>query len=442
MNHDISLEKIVLGAILLDYNSGGYKAFDILNENVFYSNDNKVVFRALKQLHSDNEPIDIATVSIKLSKMSVKEINGTPASYYVSKLTERTASSANVEKHAAILYQMYGLREIGKLALELENLSSASGADFFEIINYVEKRFSDLTSVSTGNILHISEVFTKVVDRIRDVIAGNVETGVPTGIKFLDNQTGGWQGGNLILCAARPGMGKTAFAIRCVVYPAMKKNIPTAIFSLEMSLLELGGRAFSSETSIPNTKIIQAKMDAGDLKYMEANVQELIKAPIYIDDTPSVHIRQLKNKIRRLYHEKGVRLFVVDYLQLLSGDSDNREREIAEISRTLKILAKELNVPIIALSQLSREVEKRADKRPQLSDLRESGALEQDADVILFLYRPAYYNLYEEGYPFLDVVLDTKDLMLIDIAKGRSMQTGEIPARFIGETTSIMNYER
>lgn len=439
--YDIELERAVLGALLLDANAGALNALNILNESVIYKNENKLVYRALNTLNNQNKQIDILTVTVELKKMGVTKIDGLPVSYYVNKLTDRIASSINIEHHSQLLYQKYLLREIKKLSIDIENQTNEAMADGFDIIQNIEARLSELTTFQTSTVKHISQIHKETIEEQKEVIAGNKQTGVKSGIKALDARTGGWQKGNLIILAARPAMGKSAVALRFATFPAINNEMPTAIISLEMEDFEVGGRIFATETGLNNTAIIQKRLNAGELMHLESSCGNLLKAPIYIDDSPMVNITQLKNKMRRMRKEFKIELFIVDYLQLISGNSKNREQEISEISRTLKIMAKELNVPVIALSQLSRAVETRGgDKRPILSDLRESGAIEQDADLIMFLWRPAYYELYLDGYEYGNSFLRTENLLMIDIAKGRGLQTGEVPSSFYGEQMVVTDY--
>lgn len=447
------IEEAILGAICLEPSNTASAALSILKEDAFYKNENKLVFRAINILFKEECNIDTITVTNKLKSLKVLELGGNNAGYYVSKLTDRIASSANIEYHCRLLYQYYLLRELKKLSLNIENRVNESGVDCFEVISEIEKTIQDMTSFSTNKTRHIKEIHSQLVSETKDVLNGNKSTGILSGIKNLDNQTGGWQNGNLIVIAARPGMGKSAFALQLAKYPS-SKGTPVAILSLEMQDLELGSRLFASETYLNNTKINQKKLNAEELHTLETGCDDLLKTEIYIDDSPSLKITHLKNKARRLYYDKGIRLLIIDYLQLMDGEGFNREQEIAGITRGLKGLAKELNIPIIVLSQLSRKCEDRGgDKRPALSDLRESGAIEQDADIVIFLWAPAYYELYTgigEGYQYgnnlLQAVEKNNDieicrLLMIDIAKGRGLRIGEVPTRFFADKMIITNLD-
>lgn len=437
---NIELEEAVLGAMLLEASTTVNSAMPFLKDDVFYKNENKLVFRAISKLHKKSAEIDILTVTQELKTLGVVEIEGSHVSYYVSMLTNRIASSANIESHCAIIYQYYLERELKKLALIIENRVNEVSSDSFEIIAFIEKELQGLTSIASSNVKHIKDVHAKIIEDQKEVLAGNVKTGMMSGLRNLDHVTGGWQNGNLIIIGARPGMGKSAFALQVAKNPALEQGTPVGIFSLEMTSSELVGRMASSKTGIVSTKINQKKLNAGELLYLETNCDELINAPIYLDDSPTLTTAQFKNKARKLYYEKGVRLFVVDYLQFMTGIGGNKEQQVSEISRGLKNTAKELNCPVIALCQLSRAVEQREDKRPMLSDLRDSGAIEQDADIVAFLYRPSYYGI-TEPYDYEGRMLESSDLLMIDIAKGRGLQIGEIPAKFYGETMIITNYD-
>lgn len=440
MKQDIDIERVVLGSILLESHTAMSVASSILKEDVFFKNEHKLIWTACNNLYKVNRNIDILTVTTELKALGVVNLDGEATSYYVSKLTERIGGTNHLESHCRILYQLYLLRELDKLGLEIQNDANASVADCFEIIGGIEKRLQGLTSIIGNSIKHIKDVHTEIIKEQKEVLSGNVKTGQLSGISNLDMVTGGWQNGNLIIIGARPAMGKSAFALQLAKNPAMTQSTPVAVFSLEMTSNDLVGRLVASETGINNTKIIQKRLNAGELMYIENNCDALINAPIYFDDTSGLSISQLKNKARKLYYEKGVRLFIIDYLQLASGEGNNKEQQVSDISRGLKILAKELNVPVIALCQLNRSVELRPDKRPQLSDLRDSGAIEQDADIVMLLFRPIYYE-QTEPYSFGAYVLDPTDLLIIDIVKGRGLKTGEVPVKFYGETMIISNYD-
>jgi replicative DNA helicase len=331
-----------------------------------------------------------------------------------------------------------------RLNEEVRRLLQEPSSGFFEISALMQKRISDLTNFVSNRIFTAGEIFATMVSEIRQVQEKGATTGVPSGLANLDAITGGLQPGNLIVLAARPGAGKTVKGLHLAKHPAFTLNIPVAFFSLEMTAAELVGRLAASESNICSTLINQKKINPYQLQALGASCARLIDAPLYIDDTAGLSILDVRARAKKLYHENGVRLIIVDYLQLMSGtgaSKGNREQEIAEISRGLKALAKELNIPVVALSQLSRKCEERADRRPILSDLRESGSIEQDADIVAFLFRPEMYGLFQNGYTYGQQVLETNNLMLVDIAKGRGLRTGEIPLKFFGEFMKIENYD-
>lgn len=434
MKHNIDLEKIILGTILKEINTF-VKVNKILNENVFFSNENRLVYRACLNIYQNGGVIDIFSVQKELEKQKVQLLENNPIAYYLSKLEYVLIG---IENKALQLYEMYVLRELDNISLIISNKTNETGADCFDIVSKIESELKKLTTFESQNVKHISQVHKEIVSDIKEVLAGKKTTGIPTGISILDAQTGGWQKGNLIILAARPGMGKSAVALHFAKHPAIKNRTPVGILSLEMEDYEVGGRLFASQTQLSNTKIIQRRLNAGELLYLENNCEEINTSPIYIDDSPMSTVIQMRNKIKRMVEDLKCELIVIDYLQLISGNSNNREREIAEISRMLKVCAKEMNIPIIALSQLSRRVEERSDKKPILSDLRDSGSIEQDADVVLFLMRPEYYGINEYEYNYNSI--NTNGLLLIDIAKGRGLQTGELICKFNGETMSITNF--
>jgi replicative DNA helicase len=437
--HNKELEQSVLGAILVE----SYRmptVATILKEDFFYSKPHQYVYRAIKQLYDDGAAIDLLTVTERLQKIGrLKEVGG---SYFLIELTRHVAGAHNIEIHSRKIHEYYILRELTTLGNILITESQSQSADCFDIIEKLQKRAQELTTVITNTVKHVGDVFHELVKDIQDVQEKGVSSGIPMGNKRLDTYTGGWQKGNLLILAARPGMGKTAFALQAAKHPAIALNKPTGIFSLEMTAKELVGRLASSEALVSSTGISQKSISRDDLQRVGASCMKLIDAPIYIDDSPALNLSRLRSIAIKMVYEFKVELIIIDYLQLMSGEkgSGNREQEISKISRGLKALAKELDIPIIALSQLSREVERRPDKRPMLSDLRESGSIEQDADMVMFLWRPEYYDLCEDGYTFGTHVLDSRQLMMIDIAKGRALKTGETPARFIGEYMQIADY--
>ena len=395
------LEEAVMGAIMLE--KGAFDVvIEILKAECFYVDAHQRIFRAMQGLANKSQPIDILTVVEELRFREELEMVGGP--YYVTRLTNSVVSSANIEAHARIILQKFIQRELIRISGEIIQEAYEDSTDVFDLLNSAESKMYDVTNKHLkNNYESIDSVLVKTIQRIEDLRHRNEDiTGVPSGFPSLDKVTYGWQNTDLIILAARPAVGKTAFALNLARNAALHPTRPTpvAVFSLEMGAAQLVSRILSAESEIWLEKISRGKMEEHEMKQLYAKgIQRLAQAPIYIDDSAGLNIFELRAKCRRLKTQNNIGLIIIDYLQLMSGTSENkgsnREQEISTISRSLKGLAKELQVPVIALSQLSREVEKRKDgnKMPQLSDLRESGAIEQDADMVCFIYRPEYYDI-------------------------------------------------
>ena len=394
----LELEEAVLGAMLID-KKGVDEVIDILQPDAFYKTAHQKIFEAIFQLFQDSQPVDLLTVSSELRKKGKLETVG--GEFYLVQLSQRVASSAHIEFHARIILQKFIQRSLIKISNEIIESSYKESTDVFDLLDEAESKLYDITQ---GNIKKSSESAQSLVieakKRIEEISKRDGLSGVSTGFEKLDKLTSGWQPSDLIIIAARPGMGKTALTLSMARNIAVTKQIPVAFFSLEMSSVQLITRLISAETGLSSEKLRTGKLADHEWQQLNVKVTDLEKAPLFIDDTPSLSIFDLRAKARRLSSQHGIKLIVVDYLQLMtagtSTKSGNREQEISTISRNLKALAKELNIPVIALSQLSRAVETRGGtKRPMLSDLRESGAIEQDADIVSFIYRPEYYNIDE-----------------------------------------------
>lgn len=396
----IDLEEAVLGALMLEREALN-EVIDILKAESFYKDAHQKIFAAIQTIFQRSEPVDILTVTAELR--SLGELDTVGGAYYISYLTNRVASSANIQFHARIISQKHILRELIRISSQTITEAYEESTDVFELLDRSEQ---ELFTVAQGNIRKEYDTMSDVIKiAIENIEAAKKNTdgvsGVPTGFHALDRVTSGWQNSDMVVIAARPGMGKTAFVLSMARNIAVDFNIPVAIFSLEMASVQLVNRLISGETGIKAEKLRKGNLEDHEFTQLHTRIKKLAKAPIFIDDTPSLSIFELRAKARRLKSKHNISCIIIDYIQLMTGGSDNkngnREQEISMISRSIKTIAKELNIPILALSQLSRAVETRGgDKRPMLSDLRESGAIEQDADIVSFIYRPEYYDLHED----------------------------------------------
>ena len=394
----LDLEEAVLGAMLID-KKGVDEVIDLLQPEAFYKTAHQYIFESIFNLFQNSQPIDLLTVSADLRKKGKLDVAG--GDFYLIQLTQKIASSAHIEFHARIILQKYIQRSLIRISNEIIESSYKESIDVFDLLDEAESKLYDVTQ---GNIKRSSDTAQNLVmlakKKIEEIANQEGLSGVSTGFHKLDDLTSGWQPSDLIIIAARPGMGKTALTLSMARNIAVTKQIPVAFFSLEMSSVQLITRLISAETGLSSEKLRTGKLADHEWKQLNVKVGDLEKAPLFIDDTPALSIFDLRAKARRLASQHGIKLIVVDYLQLMTAGSSNkvgnREQEISTISRNLKSLAKELEIPVIALSQLSRAVETRGGtKRPQLSDLRESGAIEQDADIVSFIYRPEYYGIEE-----------------------------------------------
>lgn len=434
------VEEIVLGALMLEKNAI-MEVADILNADCFYDPRNQEIYRAITHLFSEAQPIDIMTVKNRLQKTGKLEAAG--GALYLAELTSKVNSAANIAYHARIVLETYIKRKIIEVVSKVGTMAYEDNTDVFDLLDLAEKSFFEISENNIRkNYMMMEDLMRKTLQEIEEKKnRKDGLTGVPTGFRDLDRLTAGFQKSNLIIVAARPGMGKSAFMLSMARNAAIDFGMPIAIFSLEMSATELVNRLISLEAEIRSEKIKKGQLSDEELRYMHTRLGRLMEAPIIIDDTPALSVLELRAKARRLAAQNNIQMIVIDYLQLMSGGDmgkgGNREQEIAYISRSLKNLAKELNIPVIALAQLSRAVETRGgDKKPQLSDLRESGSIEQDADMVMFLYRPEYYKITqdENGMP-------TNQLGEVIVAKHRNGSTDTIKLRFIGEFAKFTNWE-
>ena len=437
----IELEEAVLGALMLEKDALT-SVIDILKVESFYKEAHKVIFQAILDLFTESQPIDLLTVTTQLRKNGALEVAG--GAFYITELTSKVASAANIEFHARIITEQSIKRELIRISSTIQKDAFEDTTDVFELLDAMEQ---SLFEISEKNIRKNYATMSSIMrDAIAELeIRKNQKdglTGVPSGFTALDRVTSGWQKSDLVIIAARPAMGKTAFVLSVLRNAAVDHNRPVAIFSLEMSSVQLVNRLISSEAELDSDKIKKGTLADHEWAQLVHKTAKLSKAPLFVDDTPALSILELRAKCRKLKAQHDIQMVVVDYLQLMSGDSKggfggNREQEIASISRALKKIAKELSIPVIALSQLSRAVETRGgDKRPQLSDLRESGAIEQDADMVMFLYRPEYYGITED-----EGGASTAGVGEVIIAKHRNGSLENIKPRFIGRYTKFTDLD-
>lgn len=438
----LNYEEAVLGAMMID-KKGVDEVIDILQPDAFYKEEHKHIFEAIVQLFNDSHSIDLLTVSSQLKKSAKLEAAG--GDYYLVQLTQKISSSAHIEFHSRVILQKYIQRSLIKISSDIIEESYDETTDVFDLLDRAE---SKLYEVTQGNIKRSSETAQSLViqakKRIQEIGNKDGLSGIATGFEMLDKLTSGWQPSDLIIIAARPGMGKTAFVLSMARNIAIDFGYPVALFSLEMSSVQLITRLMSSETGLSSEKLRTGKLEKHEWEQLSIKVKNLEKAPLFIDDTPSLSIFDLRAKARRLASQHGIKLIVVDYLQLMTAGGNgkgggNREQEISTISRNLKALAKELGIPVIALSQLSRAVETRgSSKRPLLSDLRESGAIEQDADIVSFIYRPEYYKIDEWDD---DEHTPTQGQAEFIVAKHRNGGLDNIRLKFIGNLGKFDNLD-
>ncbi len=429
----LDLEEAVIGAMLID-KKGVDEVIDLLQPDAFYKSAHQNIFESILNLFQNSQPIDLLTVSADLKKNGRLESVG--GDYYLVQLTQKVASSAHIEFHARIILQKFIQRSLIRISNEIIESSYKDSTDVFDLLDEAESKLYD---IAQGNIKKSSDTAQNLVmlakKKIEEIANKDGLSGISTGFEKLDALTSGWQPSDLIIIAARPGMGKTALTLSMARNIAVTKQVPVAFFSLEMSSVQLITRLISAETGLSSEKLRTGKLADHEWKQLNVKVGDLEKAPLYIDDTPALSIFDLRAKARRLASQHKIKLIVVDYLQLMTAGNNNkagnREQEISMISRNLKSLAKELDIPVIALSQLSRAVETRGGtKRPQLSDLRESGAIEQDADIVSFIYRPEYYQIEEWDDEEHSSSLGQAEFI---VAKHRNGGLDNIRMKFIGQ---------
>jgi replicative DNA helicase len=431
------LEEAVLGALMLEKNALN-AVVEFLKPEHFYKEQHKEIYTAIVDLFKSSDPVDMRTVVNQLRKSAKLELIG--GAYYIAELTSKVSSAANIEYHARVIMEMAIKRELIQVSSQIQQDAYEDTTDVFELLDKTEQSIFQISDSNLRkNYDNMRSLMTRAIQELQSLKEHKDGlTGIPSGFTALDRMTSGWQRSDLVIIAARPGMGKTAFVVSALRNAAVEFKHAVAIFSLEMASIQLVNRMISAEAELEGEKIKRGTLADHEWAQLVHKTNRLSSAPIFIDDTPALSVLELRAKCRRLKAEHNIQIVVVDYLQLMRGDQGgNREQEIASISRALKGIAKELSVPVLALSQLSRGVETRGgDKRPQLSDLRESGSIEQDADIVMFLYRPEYYKITvdEDGMP-------TQGMGEVIIAKHRNGSVGSVKLKFIGKYTKFADLD-
>lgn len=435
----LDMERVVLGALMVDKDAFSIVS-ELLHPDTFYEPRHQKIYQAIQTLNMNENPVDIITVTEELRREGTLESIGGPA--YIVELSSNVASSANIEYHARILSQKFLARQLISFASTIETKAFDETVDVNDLMQEAEGNLFELSQRNMKkDYVQIDSVVSKAMEILQKASANaGGMTGVPTGYTKLDEKTSGWQASDLVIIAGRPAMGKTAFALSLAKNIAVDARIPTAFFSLEMSNVQLVNRLISNVCEIPGNKMLNGQLSPDEWSKLDKNMGSLNGAPLYIDDTPGLSIFELRTKARRLVKEKDVKIIMIDYLQLMNANGmkfGSRQEEVSKISGSLKGLAKELDIPILALSQLNRTVENREGlegKRPQLSDLRESGSIEQDADMVLFVHRPEYYHIFED-----EKGNNLRGMAQIIIAKHRKGATGDVLLDFKGEFTRFQN---
>lgn len=432
--HDVEAEQAILGSMLIDKDAV-INAIEVLKEEDFYREDNKTIYSAMLSLYARSEPIDIITVKSELTQIGKFESIG--GLEYLASLPDKVPVVSNIENYIQIVEEKSILRKLIKASNEISQMGYEQTEETERIMDVAEKKIFDIMqNRNTKGYTPIKEVLINAIDELEKLYnhKGGI-TGIATGFIDLDRITAGLHNSDLVLIAARPAMGKSAFALNIASHVAIREKVPVAVFSLEMSKEQLGSRILCSEAMVDSNKVRTGNIEEEDWIKLVSAVGPLSEADIFIDDTPGISISEIRAKCRKMKLEKNIGLIIIDYLQLIQGSGKknaSREQEISEISRSLKILAKELDVPVIALSQLSRAAEQRTDHKPMLSDLRESGAIEQDADIVMFIYREDYYNPDTERKNIAEIIL----------AKHRAGATGTVELMWLGSYTKFVNLAR
>jgi replicative DNA helicase len=430
---NIEAEQSILGGILIE-NDALNTVVEFLEDNDFYRESHQKIFHCMITLSERNEPLDLITLTNELKKS--KELESIGGASYLASLVESVPTAANIAYYAKIVKEKSILRKLISTATEIVTQSYQEGKNLEDFLDDAEQAIFRISEHRVKPAFYpikeiVKESF-KVIERLYE--KKELITGVPSGFKDLDRKTAGFQNADLIIVAGRPSMGKTALCLNIAQHASINAKIPTALFSLEMSKEQLAIRMLCSEARVDSSRLRSGFLSESDWPKLTMAAGALSDAPIFIDDTPAMSVLELRAKARRLKADRGLGLIIIDYLQLMRGRSgmERREQEISEISRSLKALAKELDIPVLAISQLSRKAEDRPGRQPQLSDLRESGAIEQDADVIIFIYRDEVYNPDS----------DRKGTAEVIIGKQRNGPTGKLDLSFISEFTTFKDLFR
>ena len=431
--HSVEAEQSVIGSMIMDRDAI-MTASEVITSEDFYQSQYGVLFDAMLELYNEGKPVDLVTLQERLREKDVPpEISSLE---FVRDLLDAVPTSANVRHYATIVQEKSMLRKLIKVNEDIANTCYLAREKTEDILEETEKKIFDLLQYrSTGDFVPIKQVVLNALDKIEKASKNKgTVTGIPTGFIDLDYKTSGFQPSDLILIAARPSMGKTAFVLNVAQHMAFKEGKTVAIFSLEMSKEQLVNRLFSLESKVDSQALRTGNLTDEDWAKLIEGAAVVGKSNLIIDDTPGISIAELRSKCRKFKLEHDLGIIIIDYLQLMSGGkhSESRQQEISEISRSLKAVARELNVPVVALSQLSRAVEQRPDHRPILSDLRESGAIEQDADVVMFLYRDDYYNKDT----------DKKNIAEVIIAKQRNGPVGTVELVWLPNYTKFANMKK
>lgn len=431
---NLEAEQAVLGAVLLQ-SEALITAMERVRSEDFYLTEHQLIFEAMVQLGEENQPIDLVTLTTKLrDKQQLEDVGNVT---YLTKLANAVPTAANVDYYAQIIEEKSMLRRLIRTATQIVSDGYAGGEDVSGMLSDAERRILEISNRRSGSgFIAIRDVLMEVFERVEFLSANKGGmTGIPSGFPDLDKMTSGFQRSDLIIVAARPSVGKTAFALNIAQNVGVRAKETVAIFSLEMSASQLVQRMLCAESNVDAGRMRTGQLENDDWEKLTMAIGALSEAKIYIDDTPGVTVADIRAKCRRLKKEQGLGMILIDYLQLIHGrgkPGENRQQEVSEISRTLKQIARELEVPVIALSQLSRGVEQRQDKRPMMSDLRESGSIEQDADIVAFLYRDDYYDKESEK----------KNIIEIIIAKQRNGPVGTVELVFLKNYNKFVSYER